>query len=216
MPSVPGQYAMPRVDGVCPTSLTQISFPVSASSATTRLYMVAMYMTPSITSGVDADCRGVGRPGAVAAPRAGSGLRGAPRREPAKAARPPACRSVHASRGSTRCVVLICLSGEYRCAPASWPCAGQSFSGFGALSHDDRCSGDDDGCGAEAVACYRLAAFQLFQKMNVPRLVDVMISALPSLSRSTTARCEPTPERLWMSSGTNSAPPGAFGFRTVR
>src|SRR5687767_11891002 len=64
MALVPGQYAMPRVEGVCPMSLTQISLPVSASSATTRLYIVAMYMTPSITSGVVADCRGAGRTGA--------------------------------------------------------------------------------------------------------------------------------------------------------
>src|SRR6185436_4289274 len=58
--------------------------------------------------------------------------------------------------------------------------------------------------------------FQLFQKMNVPRLVDVISSGAPSLSRSDTASPDPTPDRLWMSSGTNSAPPGALGLRTVR
>jgi hypothetical protein len=46
---------MPRVDGIWPTSFTQISFPVSASSATMRLYAVARYMTPSTTRGVEAD-----------------------------------------------------------------------------------------------------------------------------------------------------------------
>src|SRR5687767_14545050 len=79
MSLVPGQYAIPRVDGVWPTSFTQISFPVSASSATTRLYIVPMYMTPSITSGVVADCRGAGRRGegdAVDSPRATAGAFG--------------------------------------------------------------------------------------------------------------------------------------------
>jgi hypothetical protein len=52
--------------------------------------------------------------------------------------------------------------------------------------------------------------------MNVPRFVDVMMSIAPSLFRSTTAACDPMPDRLCTSSGTNSAPPGAFGLRTVR
>src|SRR5258705_5000389 len=56
----------------------------------------------------------------------------------------------------------------------------------------------------------------LFQKINVPRLVDEIISILPSLSRSTASTSEPTPERLCTSSGINSAPPGAFEFRTIR
>ena len=59
--------------------------------------------------------------------------------------------------------------------------------------------------------------FQLFQKMNVPRLVDVMISGGAVLVQiDERRRASPTPERLWISSGTNSAPPGAFGLRTVR
>ena len=49
-----------------------------------------------------------------------------------------------------------------------------------------------------------------FQKMNVPRSVEVMMSGAPSWLRSTAMKWEPTPERLWISSGTNSAPPGAL------
>ena len=47
------------------------------------------------------------------------------------------------------------------------------------------------GCQTVAISVELIAAgfFQLFQKMNVPRLVDVMISAAPSLFRSTTATC---------------------------
>ena len=64
----------------------------------------------------------------------------------------------------------------------------------------------------------RVAApfLELFKKMNVPRLVDVMMLIAPSLSRSTSATVDPIPERLWINSGTNSAPPGAFGFLTVQ
>ena len=62
----------------------------------------------------------------------------------------------------------------------------------------------------------RRAPFHWFQKMNVPSFVPVMISGAPSLFRSTAATCEPTPDRLCTSSGTNSAPPGALGLRTVR
>ncbi len=43
---------------------------------------------------------------------------------------------------------------------------------------------------------HRFRAFHLFQKMKVPRLVPVMISGALSLFRSTTATCEPTPDRL--------------------
>jgi hypothetical protein len=43
-----------------------------------------------------------------------------------------------------------------------------------------------------------------------------MMSSAPSLFRSATWIIEPTPERLLISSGTNSAPPGAYGLRTVR
>ena len=138
MPLVPGQYAMPRVDGVCPMSLTQISFPVSASSATTRLYIVAMYMTPSTTSGVDADCRGAGLAGAAGdSPRAGCGAGAAAllvrwrRRREGAGGTAAGVSYVHASWRFETLAVLICLSGEYRCAPASWPCIGQSLSGFG-------------------------------------------------------------------------------------
>ena len=38
----------------------------------------------------------------------------------------------------------------------------------------------------------------------------------PSPFRSVTTNCDPTPDRLCISSGTNSAPPSAFGLRTVR
>ena len=50
------------------------------------------------------------------------------------------------------------------------------------------------------------------QKMNVPRLVAAMMSTAPSLLRSAVCTIDPTPDRLWTSSGTNSAPPGAFGI----
>jgi hypothetical protein len=43
-----------------------------------------------------------------------------------------------------------------------------------------------------------------------------MISTAPSPFKSAVTISEPAPERLWISYGTNSAPPGAFGFRTVR
>ena len=54
------------------------------------------------------------------------------------------------------------------------------------------------------------------QKMNVPRLVDVTMSTMPSLLRSAAVMWEPTPDLLWINSGTNSAPPGARELRTVR
>ena len=67
-------------------------------------------------------------------------------------------------------------------------------------------------------ACYwidhLLARFP--QKMNVPRFVDVTMSITPSLLRSAANTVDPTPERLWIYSGLNSAPPGALGLRTVR
>src|SRR5437016_2438782 len=53
------------------------------------------------------------------------------------------------------------------------------------------------------------------QNMNVPRLVEVTMSMAPSLFRSTASTVDPTPERLWINSGMNSAPPGALGLRTV-
>ena len=49
-----------------------------------------------------------------------------------------------------------------------------------------------------------------------PDVVDVTRSMTPSLFRSTARICEPAPDWLCTSSGTNSAPPGAFGLRTVR
>ena len=52
--------------------------------------------------------------------------------------------------------------------------------------------------------------------MNVPRFVDVTMSTLPSLLRSVAVTWEPTPDLLWINSGTNSAPPGARELRTVR
>ena len=52
--------------------------------------------------------------------------------------------------------------------------------------------------------------------MNVPRFVDVTMSMLPSLLSPSRVTCEPTPDLLWINSGTNSAPPGARGLRTVR
>jgi cytochrome c peroxidase len=53
-------------------------------------------------------------------------------------------------------------------------------------------------------------------KANVPVTVAVTMSSLPSLFMSTSSSVEPAPERLCTSSGTNSAPPGALGLRTVR
>src|SRR5271157_2207288 len=68
---------------------------------------------------------------------------------------------------------------------------------------------------AGAEAAFAVPVRGLPQKMNVPSLVAVTMSITPSLFRSTARTSEPAPERLWISSGTNSAPPGAFGFRTV-
>src|SRR5579883_2211430 len=49
----PAQYSSPRVAGGPPLIVVdQISLPVSGSSATTRLYAVTRYITPSTTSGV--------------------------------------------------------------------------------------------------------------------------------------------------------------------
>src|SRR5580704_12028084 len=53
------------------------------------------------------------------------------------------------------------------------------------------------------------------QKIMVPRLVEVTTSIAPSLFKSTASTVDPTPERLCINSGLNSAPPGAFGLRTV-
>src|SRR6185437_7186578 len=55
-----------------------------------------------------------------------------------------------------------------------------------------------------------------FQKMKVPFDDEVTMSAVPSPFRSEIAICDPTPDLLWISSGTNSAPPGALAFRAVR
>src|SRR5688500_7296734 len=113
--------------------LTHISLPVSASSATTRLYIVARYITPFTTSGVDADCRGAGRVGSTmgtAAPRAGGAggtAAGAPSPSTGALPRPgvggtgAGVSYVHASARFDTLRVLICLSGEYRCAPGSCP-----------------------------------------------------------------------------------------------
>jgi hypothetical protein len=62
----------------------------------------------------------------------------------------------------------------------------------------------------------RAPCFVRLKKMNVPLAPDVTMSTVPSLFRSPMPMCEPTPARLLTSSGTNSAPPGAFGFRTAR
>src|SRR5579872_33797 len=49
----PAQYSRPRVaNGPPPIVVDQISFPVSGSSATTRLYDVVRYITPFTTNGV--------------------------------------------------------------------------------------------------------------------------------------------------------------------
>lgn len=63
----------------------------------------------------------------------------------------------------------------------------------------------------------RLFSFQCFlpQKMNVPSLLPVTTSMEPSLFRSVASTVEPTPERVSISSGSNRAPPGALGSRTV-
>src|SRR5580765_8523605 len=66
------------------------------------------------------------------------------------------------------------------------------------------------------VALYRHLPGRLPQKIYVPRFVDVTMSMAPSLFRSTANIVDPTPERLWINSGLNSAPPGALGLRTVR
>ena len=71
--------------------------------------------------------------------------------------------------------------------------------------------------GARAVfAVAAVAARGLPQKTFKPRSDGLTISIAPSLFKSTANMLEPHPEWLWISSGTNSAPPGAFGFRTVR
>ncbi len=65
----PGQYATPRSAGACPLSYSQIFFPVSGSSASTREYPVERYITPPTTIGVLSDrrCRPP-RPPATAGP----------------------------------------------------------------------------------------------------------------------------------------------------
>src|SRR5215213_7306662 len=60
-----------------------------------------------------------------------------------------------------------------------------------------------------------LGAAALLVNVNVPKMVPTTISSLPSLLRSTTSKDEPTPDLLCTNSGTNRAPPGAFGSRTV-
>ena len=44
---------------------------------------------------------------------------------------------------------------------------------------------------------------EAFQKINVPRFVEVTRSTAPSLLRSVAVICDPAPERLWINSGTN-------------
>ena len=58
----PAQYAIPRSAGVCVPSYSQSFFPVSGSSARTRLYAVERYITPPITRGVDSERRARGAP----------------------------------------------------------------------------------------------------------------------------------------------------------
>src|SRR5258708_1821758 len=66
-----------------------------------------------------------------------------------------------------------------------------------------------------AAAVFADEARGLPQKTIVPRSVEVTISIAPSPFKSVANTSEPAPDRLWINSGTNSAPPGAFGFRTV-
>ena len=61
----------------------------------------------------------------------------------------------------------------------------------------------------------RVAAL-LPRNANAPSSPDVTRSITPSLFRSTASTCEPAPDWLCTSSGTNSAPPGACLLRTVR
>jgi hypothetical protein len=51
--------------------------------------------------------------------------------------------------------------------------------------------------------------------MNVLLAADTTMSDVPSLFKSPVSACEPMPERFEMSSGTNSAPPGACLLRTT-
>src|ERR1700683_4574536 len=61
---------MPRGEAEYCASNSQIFLPVSASSATTRLYGVARYITSPTTRGVVLDCRTRGSPRAATPPPA--------------------------------------------------------------------------------------------------------------------------------------------------
>ena len=56
----------------------------------------------------------------------------------------------------------------------------------------------------------------LFRNTYTPLSPAVMMSGRPSWLRSATLDPEPTPERLWMTSGTNRTPPGALLSLTAR
>ena len=115
----PGQYSTPRVEALPDGSWNaQTSLPVVGSSATTRLYGVLMYITPLTTMGV------VSLAAKPEPPR--------PRPRPAAGAAPPAPAApapVAAGRmwyTHATCIWLtlagvICVSGENRMPPGSWP-----------------------------------------------------------------------------------------------
>src|ERR1700735_532374 len=128
---------MPRGEAEYCASNSQIFLPVDASKATTRLYGVARYITSPTTSGVVLDWRtrgaaGVPRPdapsgGASGAPRPGaaSGATAPPRRpRPGGSTTGASASNDQASCNFVTFFALICLSGEYRVPPASWPIIG--------------------------------------------------------------------------------------------
>src|SRR5580658_3310181 len=112
---------MPRGEAEYCASNSQIFLPVSASSATTRLYGVARYITSPTTNGVVFDCRTLGAAG-VPPPAAPSGGAPPPRRpRPGGSTTGASASNDHATCSFVTFFELICLSGEYRVPPASWP-----------------------------------------------------------------------------------------------
>src|SRR3984957_8507705 len=96
----PGQYSRLRMDPSLPENpllavYSQMTAPVSGTSATTRLNGNDKYITPLTTIGID----WLGRNG-----------------------RPSFCiEKVHAGTSVATLLALICVNGEYRCAPLSLP-----------------------------------------------------------------------------------------------
>ena len=55
----------------------------------------------------------------------------------------------------------------------------------------------------------------LLKNTKVPCIAAVAMSGMPSPFRSCATKWEPTPDRLWISSGTHSTPPGALALRNA-